>query len=223
MSTDRKFDLIIFDLDGTLFNTKQTIFNALRGYVKEVGLRTLSEEEVESFFGPPAIVSFKKFYPQMSEEEINKILLGYRKYYIENELLKARMYDGSLDVIIKLKEDGYKVALATYKLMNCVIPLLTHYDVIKYFDAVKGSVAEIGGTKTDIMREAIEECKIKDTDRICMIGDTDHDFGGAVNLDVAFIAMNYDHSFDNLSEEHKKYNKFVGICNKASEILDLIK
>ena len=223
MGIDRKFDLILFDLDGTLFDTKQTILNALCGYIEEVGIRTLTDEEKESFFGPPAIRSFKKFFPQMSEDEINKLLIGYRKYYLEKELLKAKMYDGTLDVLIKLKEDGYKVALATYKLMNCVTPLLKHYDVLKYFDAVKGSVAELGGTKTDIMKEAIDECKVKDYDRICMIGDTDHDFGGAVDLNVSFIGMNYGHSFDNLSEEHKKYKKFLGICNKAREILDTIK
>ena len=223
MSDDRKFDLILFDLDGTLFDTKQTILNALCGYVKEAGLRTLTNEEVESFFGPPAIWSFKKFYPQMTDEEINKTLSGYRKYYIENELLRAKMYDGTLDVIIKLKEEGYKVGLATYKLMSCVTPLLIHNDILKYFDSVRGSIAEIGGTKTDIMREAIEDCKVTDYDRICMIGDTDHDFGGAVNLNVSFIAMNYAHTFDNLSEDHKKYKKFIGICNKASEILNVIK
>lgn len=223
MSTDKKFDLILFDLDGTLFNTKQTIFNALRGFVKETGLRPLTDEEVESFFGPPAILSLKRFFPEMNDAEIDKAIVAYRDYYMKNELLKAQLYEGTEEVLIKLRERGYKLALATYKLMKCVIPLLSHYDVLKYFDAVKGSVTELGGTKTEIMKEAIEECNVKDPDRICMIGDTDHDFGGAVNLDVAFIAMNYDHTFDNLSEEHKKYNKFVGICNKASEILDLIK
>ena len=222
MSTDKKFDLILFDLDGTLFDTKQTIFNALSSYVKEAGLRPLTEEEINSFFGPPAIVSIRKFYPQLSDDEINKIVLGYRQYYIDNELLKAKMYDGTLDVLIKLKEDGYKVALATYKLMSCVTILLNHYDLFKYFDAVKGSIAEIGGTKTDIMKEAIEACKITDYDRICMIGDTNYDFDGSVNLNVSFIGANYAHTFDNLSEEHKNYKKFVGVCNKPKEILDMV-
>ena len=141
---------------------------------------------------------------------------------MKNELLKAKLYDGTEEVLIELRERGYKLALATYKLMRCVTPLLSHNDVLKYFDAVKGSVAELGGTKTEIMKEAIEECKVTDYDRICMIGDTDHDFGGAVNLNVAFIGANYSHTFDNLSEEHKKYKKFVGICNNPREILDLV-
>lgn len=222
MAANRRFDLILFDLDGTLFDTKQTILNAVCGYVKKAGLRPLTTEEVESFFGPPAIQSFKKYYPQMNDDEISNTLAGYRKYYIENELLKAKMYDGTIDVLKKLKEEGYKIALATYKLMTCVTPLLAHYDLAKYFDAIKGSVAEIGGTKTDIMREAIEACKVTDSDRICMIGDTDHDFGGAVNLNVSFIAVNYSHTFDNLSIDHRNYKKFIGICDKAREILDVI-
>lgn len=223
MVSDRRFDLILFDLDGTIFDTKQTILNALCGYIKEAGLRTLSQEEVDSFFGPPALRSFERFFPNFSESEIRTALAGYREYYINKELLNAKMYEGTEDVFIKLKKDGYKIALATYKLMTCVTPLLKHYDVLKYFDSVKGSVAELGGTKTDIMREAMEECKVTDCDRVCMIGDTDHDFGGAVNLNVSFIGMNYSHTFDELSEEHKKYKKFIGICNEAKEILDMIK
>lgn len=220
--SDRKFDLIVFDLDGTLFNTKWTILEALDGFVKYKGLKKLTEEELESFFGPPAAISFKKYFNDISDKEREELLYEYRNYYMENTLLKAKPYDGTEDVLKELKNRGFKIALATYKLMRCVTPLIEHYGYNKYFDSIKGSVAELGSTKTQIMKDAINECKISDNNRICMIGDTEHDFGGARNLEVAFIGMNYAGNFDTLTDEQKNYKKFVGICNKAIEILDKV-
>ena len=219
---NKKFDLLIFDLDGTLFDTKWTILEALKGYVAQKGLRRLTDEEVNSFFGPPAALSFKRFFPEIKEEDFEKVLAEYRTYYIENTLLKAKPYDGTIEVLAKLKENGYKVALATYKLLRCAVPLLEHYDIIKYFDVVKGSIGELGSTKIQLMQDAIIECGIKDNNKAVMVGDTEHDFGGARYLFVPFIGMNYSGSFDNLTDEQKNYDKLVAILDKAKDILEYV-
>ena len=219
---ERKFDLIIFDLDGTLFDTKWTILKALVDFVEKEKLRKLTDEEVEGFFGPPVIKSFEKFYPHFNKQEIDELTARYRKYYMENELLKAKIYNGTKEMIVTLKERGYKVALATYKLMKCVFPLLEYNDIIKYFYSIQGSFTELDGTKADIMLRAIKECEITDLNRVCMVGDTEHDFGAARTLQVSFIGMNYAHTFDNLSKEQAEYKKLLGLCSEAIEILDLV-
>lgn len=218
----RKFDLILFDLDGTVFDTADTILNSLKATVKNAGLRTLTEEEVNTFIGPPIIDSLKRYYPEMSDEEINSLTQEYRKYYLEYELLKAKPFNHIPEVIVKLKENGYKVALATYKLMKCVTPLFDYYDMTKYFDTLRGSINEKGLTKTDIMKLAIEDCKVIDYDKVCMIGDTEHDYRGAMNLGVAFIGVNYGAGFKELTEEEKNYKKCLGFVDDAIEILDLV-
>ena len=218
----RKFDLILFDLDGTVFDTADTILNSLKATVKNAGLRTLTEDEVNTFIGPPIIDSLKRYYPEMSDEEIDNLTKEYRKYYLEHELLKAKPFKNIPEVIVKLKENGYKVALATYKLMKCVTPLFDYYDMTKHFDTLRGSINEKGLTKTDIMRLAIEDCKVTDYDRVCMIGDTEHDYRGAMNLGVAFIGVNYGAGFKGLTDEEKNYKKCIGFVDDAIEILDLV-
>lgn len=220
--SEKNFDLIVFDLDGTLFDTKQTILDALVGFVKYKGLRTLTDEEANKFFGPPAARSFKEYYPQINDEDRVELLHEYRKFYIENTLLKAKPYDGTEDMLKELKKRDYKMAIATYKLMRCVNPLVEHYGFDKYFDSIKGSVSEMGSTKTQIMQEAISECKVSNYDRVCMVGDTEHDFGGARNLNISFIGMNYGGDFNKLTDEQKNYDKFIGICEKAYDILDKV-
>lgn len=218
----RKFDLILFDLDGTVFDTANTILNSLKATVKNAGLRTLTQEEVSTFIGPPIISSLKRYYPEMSDEEIDNLTKMYRKYYMDYELLKAKPFPHIPELIEKLREKGYKVALATYKLMKCVTPLFDHYDMTKYFDTLRGSINEKGLTKTDIMRLAIEDCKVKDHDRVCMVGDTEHDLRGAINLGVSFIGVNYGAGFKGLTDEEKNYEKWIGCVDDAIEILDLV-
>lgn len=219
---NRKFDLILFDLDGTVFDTTKTILNSLKATVEKFGLRKLTQEEVDTFIGPPIIDSLKRYYPEKSNEEIENITREYRKYYIDKELLNAKLFPNILELIIALKERGYKVALATYKLMTCVNPLFEHNDLLKYFDAMCGSISEKGMTKAEIMAQAIKECNITDYNKICMIGDTEYDLRGAMSLGVSFIGVTYGAGFKGLTGEEKNYKKCLGYVDDAIKILELV-
>ena len=219
---NRKFDLIIFDLDGTLFDTEDTIINSLVGVVNEEGLRKLNDDEINSFIGPPALESFKRYYPELSDAKIDELLKKYRAYYLEKELLKAKLFPGMLDVIKKLKENGYKLALATYKKMNCVTPLFDYFDITKYFDTLRGLIDEGGLSKTEIIKLAMADCKVTDIDRICMIGDTNYDLTGAIDCNINFIGVSYGNGYKELLDKKDKYDKFITIVNKPPEILDYV-
>lgn len=219
---DRKFDLILFDLDGTVFDTKDTILNSLKATIDASGLRKLTDEEVSYFIGPPIVSSFKKYYPELSGDEIDELTKMYRAYYMEKELLKAKLFPGVLDLLVELKKRGYKTALATYKLMKCVTPLFDHYDVTKYFDTLRGSVHETGLTKTDIMKLAMADCNVLNVDKVCMIGDTEYDLRGAINCDISFIGVSYGAGFKGLTDDEKNYKKFITIVDKAEEILKYV-
>ena len=51
----KRFDLILFDLDGTLFDTAESLINSIKGTVKLAGLRELTEDELNTFIGPPVV------------------------------------------------------------------------------------------------------------------------------------------------------------------------
>lgn len=219
---NKRFDTILFDLDGTLFDTADTILNSLKTTVKKLGLRELTQEELNTFIGPPVVASFKRFYPFMTDEEVDNATKEYRAYYTDYELLKADLFPGMLEVLKTLKENGYKLALATYKLMKCVTILFDGKDVSKYFNTLRGSMFETGQTKTDIMKQAMDDCNVTDLNKVCMIGDTEHDLRGAINLNIPFIGVSYGAGFKGLTEEEKNYDKFVGMCDKPIDILKLV-
>lgn len=219
---NKKFDLILFDLDGTLFDTAETLLNSIKGSMKQAGMRELTDEELSTFIGPPVVFSLKNYYPNLNDEEIENLTAFYRDYYIKNEMLKAELFPGMLNVLETLKKNNYKLALATYKLMKCVIPLLEKKNVAKYFDSIRGSVAETGMTKTEIMKWAIDDCKINDVNRICMVGDTEHDLRGAINLGVHFIGVKYGAGFKDLTKEEENYKNLVAYIENANEIINYV-
>lgn len=215
----KKFDLIIFDLDGTLFDSGEAITNSFRYAIKAENLRDLTNEEIKTLLGPPLETTIRKYYPELEDERVYGMMRTYRKYYKDVELLKSPLFPGMKEVLEKLKNDGFKIALATYKLIDCVLPLFEHYDIKKYFDSLRGSIDGKYYTKNEIIDMAISDCKVTDNKRICMIGDTEHDFKGAIQRDIYFIGMTYGFGYKDMTEEEKNYDKFLGYCDEAIEIL----
>ena len=219
---NRKFDLVIFDLDGTLFDTANSILAAFKSAVKDMNLKEVAKDELETLLGPPLETTVNRFYPSLSSDDKLKLMTLYRKHYIEDELLKAKPFDGIVDVLKKLNDDDYKVALATYKLMNCVTPMFEHYDIKKYFTALRGTIDGMNYTKSDIMKLAISDCKVADMNKVLMIGDTEHDFKASIECGVYYLGMTYGFGYNDLTEEEKNYNKFLGFIDSASEIIPRI-
>lgn len=218
----RKFDLIVFDLDGTVFDTKQSLLNTVRYVIQNEGLHQVSDETVKSFIGPPLEYSFKAAYPEIPQQELTRLIKVFRTHYKNVELFNTKLYDGIEDVFIKLKEENYKIALATYKAEDCAKMLFEHFNLTKYFDSIKGAIENLNYTKVDIINRAIKECAISDLNKICMIGDTEHDFRGAIHVGIYFIGMTYGFEFSGLTDEEKKYKNFIDYCDKAEEILKFV-
>lgn len=219
----RKYDLIVFDLDGTLFDTRRSILNSIKHMVETEKIKKLTDEQVRTFLGPPLEASMRKYYAELPDAEIERLIEVYRDYYINVELLNTKLYDGMEEVLKTLKEEGYKLALGTYKQIRCVAPLFDHFNITKYFDTLKGSEEGHDYTKVQIIQHAIEACGVKDLRKVCMIGDTEHDFRGAIQCGIDFIGMTYGFGYTGMNDDELKYENFLGYCDTAPEILKKLK
>ena len=68
----------------------------------------------------------------------------------------------------------------------------------------------------------MDDCGVLNPDRVCMIGDTEHDLRGAINLNVYFLAVSYGSGIKNVTKEELNYKKFLGTVDNAINILDII-
>ena len=174
-----KYDIILFDLDGTLTDPGMGITNSVMHALKKYGIEVENRETLYKFIGPPLIDSFEKYYG-FSHEEAVKSVDYYREYYADKGIYENEVYNGIEAMLQKLSEEGKKIILATSKPEPFAREILRHFDLDKYFLFAAGSTMnETRTNKADVIEYALAECNITDKSSVVMIGDREHDIIGA--------------------------------------------
>ena len=209
------YKLAIFDLDGTLLNTYAGVRAGVQYIIKTFGLEPRTEEQMRSFVGPPVYRSLMNHYG-MSEERAKEIQQTFREYYVKEALYEAEVYDGLIETLQELRSRGIRTSVATYKREDMAVNVLHHFGVDAYLDGIFGCDADNTRSKSDIIRMAIADAKIP-TEQSLMIGDTDNDAKGAMEIGVPFLAVSYGFGFKQPGELEQFPH--VGCAATPKEIL----
>ena len=136
--------LVIFDMDGTVFDTNKIIYNSTKLLFEEYK-KKLNFSETKKYFGTGAITYLKKLAEKKGIKEDIKILLKKRRNYTNKIKLKPKIFPGIKKLLRELKKNKIKIALATGSSMHSVKrnmkeeKLKTHFDVIMTVDDVKNA------------------------------------------------------------------------------------
>ena len=212
-----KYAAALFDMDGTLFNTKRGIVKALRLAIRDFGLEPLKEEEEEQFIGPPIQKTVEKVYKISREESIECANL-FRKYYREKDyVLECDLYEGMKECLAKLKENGIKLGIASLKKEDMVQRICDNYGISKYFDSIHGTDEFDNLSKSDIIHIRMNDLGVSENEKAVMIGDTRFDALGAKEAGVPFLAVSYGFGFH--SEKDADDYDNIGTASAASDIV----
>ena len=189
-----KYDIALFDLDGTLSESGEGILDCVRMIFAEMERPLPEERIIRSFIGPPMYQSLKRC--GFSDEDA---MLGteiYKRNFIEHGIYKNKVYDGMYDVLRELKDSGVRMGVASTKLQPFTERIIDMLSLRQYFDVIGGShdlskpVPEgekRRRDKVDVMQYVIDTLRQRDSDRVIMIGDTKFDADGAAALGCDFI------------------------------------
>lgn len=188
-----EYKYILFDLDGTLTDSGIGIINSVMYALKKYGIDASDRRELNRFIGPPLTASFQNFYG-FTEEEAKKAVEYYREYYRDKGIFENYLYEGFEDLLRVLKENNKILIVATSKPEVFAKQILEHFGVDQYFTYIAGS--NLDGTrvnKDEVIRYALESCKITDLSKAIMIGDREHDIIGAkkVGIDSMGVLFGY--------------------------------
>lgn len=184
---------ILFDLDGTLTNSKEGILNCVKYALEAKGVPVPSEEELMPFIGPPLMVSFQK-YTGFSEQEAKEAVEKYRQRYAVTGLFENAVYEGIEDVLKKLKEKGCVLAVATSKPEVFSKQILEHFHLDGYFQEIVGSALDGSrDNKEDVIREVFRRLSISEDkkEQVLMVGDRKHDIIGAKQCQIKALGVYY--------------------------------
>ncbi|MGN0409537.1 MAG: HAD family hydrolase [Candidatus Fimousia sp.] len=188
---NRKYQYILFDLDGTLTDSGMGIVNSVAYSLQKKGIDVEDKEELLKFVGPPLIESYRRYYGYSMEEAVEMVDI-YREYYGTKGLYENSVYEGMEEVLKVLKERGKVLIIATSKPEEYARQIVEHYGLSKYFIYVAGSnMDETRTKKAEVIAYALESCNIQNMNEVVMIGDRKHDVLGAKAMGVDSIGVLY--------------------------------
>ena len=212
------YDIILFDLDGTLTDPGEGITNSVAYALGKYGIEVTDKKELYKFIGPPLKDSFMKYYG-FSEEEAIKAIEYYREYFRDAGIFENKVYEGVVDMLSTIKESGRRIILATSKPEEFAMRILQHFGLKKYFNVVAGASMDSSRSKKgDVIAYAISLCDDFDKDKSIMIGDREHDMLGAKENGLKSLGVLYGYG----SEEELKKAGADYIVSTPADILKLI-
>lgn len=215
-----RYDLAIFDLDGTLLNTAKGIEAALRHTLKELSHTVPSETSLTAYIGPPIEQAFSEL-AGLEGDALRAAADRFRAQYSTNDLQKATPYSGIFDLLRSIQALDIKTAVATLKREEYAMRLLHHFGFHNYFDVMHGSDSAGRLKKKDLILLCMKECGNHDPQHAVMIGDTSEDARGAAEAGVDFIAVTYGFGFQ--ATKDALPHAPIGIAHTPMEILPFLK
>jgi len=186
-----KYTHILFDLDGTITDPKMGITNSVIYALEKYGITGKTNDDLLSFIGPPLKESFMKYY-NFSEEDAVQGIEYFREYFKVKGLYENIPYEGIEELLITLKDKGYRLAVATSKPTHFAEIIIKHFKLDKYFDFIGGSKLDnTRVAKAEVIEYVLENLDMKDTSKVIMIGDREHDVLGAKHHDIKSIGVLY--------------------------------
>lgn len=191
MVADLKYDLIVFDMDGTILDTLEDLTDSMNHVLEEYGYATRSIDEIRSFVGNGLYNLVRLSLPEgKSEEHIQQVLSSMKVYYGEHNNIKTRPYDGILDLIQGLRNKGYKTAVVSNKIDSGVQALCElHYKGL--FDVAIGEKDGIDRKPAPDMVYAALDILGVDKSRAAYVGDSEVDVATAKNAGLDMIAVGW--------------------------------
>ncbi|MCD7796917.1 MAG: HAD-IA family hydrolase [Clostridiales bacterium] len=195
-----------FDLDGTLTDSSPGIINSIIYALNKYGIAVENTDTLKPFLGPPLHESFKNFY-DFDEEKAMQATHFYREYFSDKGIFENELYDGTVELLKLLKENGKALILATSKPQKFTDAIMFHFDITKYFDVIAGS--NLDGTrskKAEVIEYALTQSKTADLSKCVMIGDRKEDIIGAKKAGIDSIGVLYGYGdYDELNNEAPQY------------------
>lgn len=210
------YDLILFDLDGTLTESGIGITRSVAHSLRKYGIEETDQAKLDRFVGPPLIDSYMRYYG-FSREQAVQAVEHYREYYAVTGIFENRVYDGVIPMLQALNEAGKICVLATSKPEHYAVQILEHFGLSDCFAFVAGATMDEKRTKkADVIAYALE--KAGQTGKAIMVGDRKHDIEGAKAHGLPSIGVLYGYG----SREELEAAGATYIAATAEEILKFV-
>lgn len=203
---------ILFDLDGTLIDSRVGIEHSLRLVLQERNADPGDDHDFTWCIGLSLWKIFEHYLPQKDLHSLEAAVARYRHIYRDGPMFEFDIYPGVIDMLRELKTSGARLLIATAKAHEYAREVIATSALEEFIDHVYGS--ELNGVnveKRDLLHHIIS-AEQSNPDSMVMVGDRHHDIDGALANGIASVAALYGYgSQEELAHAH-------GSISVASEL-----
>jgi phosphoglycolate phosphatase len=185
----RRFDLIAFDWDGTLFDSTQIITRCIQEAVRDVGGTVPSDAAASYVIGMSLTAALAHAAPDVLPDQYPELGARYRHHYMAHQH-DITLFPGVLGLLNALKARGCKLAVATGKSRYGLDEALAAVELKGLFDASRTADETQGKPHPRMLNELMAEFGIP-SERTLMVGDTTHDLQMALNAGCPSVGVSY--------------------------------
>ncbi|MEO6361836.1 MAG: HAD-IA family hydrolase [Caldimonas sp.] len=187
--TPRRFDLVVFDWDGTLFDSTRLIARCIQQACADVGTAVPSDRDASYVIGLGLGDALRHAAPALPKERYPELGERYRHHYFAS-LHDIVLFEGTLEMLQALKARNVKLAVATGKTRRGLDEALGASTLRGLFDDSRTADETRGKPDPLMLHELMRELGCP-AERTLMIGDTTHDLQLAANAGCASVAVSF--------------------------------
>jgi phosphoglycolate phosphatase len=185
----KRYDLIVFDWDGTLMDSTAVIADSIQAACRDLGVDEPDDATARHVIGLGLIEALRHAVPTLPEHQYGDLAARYRHHYLSRgESLP--LYAGAQQTLDELRAADYLLAVATGKNRNGLNRVLESSGLRPYFHATRTADETQSKPHPAMLLELMDELGVE-PGRVLMIGDTTHDLQLALNAGVDALGMTH--------------------------------
>lgn len=184
-----RYEMIVWDWDGTIMNSTPTIVECLQKACVDLGEKVPNQEQASHVIGLGLHESIHYLLPHLPEKKYPLMLERFRHYYLGVDH-KLVLFPGIMELIQALKTKGHLVAVATGKPRQGLDRTLKMHQLEGFFHDTKTADESRAKPHPQMLQELMDSWRVP-ANKMLMIGDTTHDLQMAKSAGVDSIAVTY--------------------------------
>lgn len=184
----KRFDLLIFDWDGTLSDSAGYIVSTMQTAIADLGLPPRADHQIAELIGLGFGDGMRRLYPEHDTPTLLRLLMSYRER-APTRVYEAPLFAGAADALQALHARRFRLAVATGKPRRGLDQSLAHHAALQPLFEITRCADETRDKPHPLMLEQILEVTGVAPERALMIGDTEYDVAMARALGVPALGV----------------------------------
>jgi len=184
-----RYELIVFDWDGTLMDSAAAIVAAIMAACRDLGIEPPSEERARHIIGLGLQDAIRSALPNLPARDYGRLAERYRHHYLSRDA-ELSLFPGARELVADLHAGGRRLAVATGKSRQGLQRALAHSGLGELFHATRCADECFSKPHPAMLLEIMEALEV-DRGAVLMVGDTTHDLQMARNAGVDGLAVSF--------------------------------